>query len=91
MNLLAENQQSISSLFAEKEFEDRRFEDLAFTTGVTGAPLLSGTIGSLECRVDSKHLAGDHVIYVGRVEGTRRSDGEPLLYYRSQYRTLTKK
>jgi flavin reductase (DIM6/NTAB) family NADH-FMN oxidoreductase RutF len=89
VNILARGQDALSRRFAEKRDEDRRFEGLAVERGVTGAPLLPG-LASLECTLIAAHEAGDHVIYVGRVEAVRHApDGEPLLYYRGTYRKLS--
>ncbi len=88
VNILARDQEAISNRFASKEDEDKRFEGLNYEEGKTGAPLLAGAVASLDCRVDTVHDAGDHVIYVGRVEDVRLSDREPLLYFRGNYRSL---
>jgi flavin reductase (DIM6/NTAB) family NADH-FMN oxidoreductase RutF len=57
---------------------------------VTGALTLDGALVTLECRTTAIHPAGDHDIVVGEVLGLRtlRPDGEPLLYFRSGFRTL---
>ncbi|HET6304975.1 MAG TPA: flavin reductase family protein, partial [Myxococcota bacterium] len=61
----------------------------AVESAVTGAPLLRG-LASLDCTLVAAHDAGDHVIYVGRVEALRHSpDAEPLLYYKGSYRKLS--
>ncbi len=86
LNLLAEGQAELSNRFASKPDEDRRFEGVAWETAATGAPLLQGTLGALDCRVIAVHEGGDHVIYVGRVEALRLSpEREPLLYQRGIY------
>jgi flavin reductase (DIM6/NTAB) family NADH-FMN oxidoreductase RutF len=36
----------------------------------------------------SAHVAGDHTIFVGRVERARVASGEPLLYFCGQYDRL---
>jgi flavin reductase (DIM6/NTAB) family NADH-FMN oxidoreductase RutF len=87
-NILAAGQQGLSNLFASKRDEERRFEGLAWRRGVTGAPILPGALAVLDCRVVAAHDAGDHVIYVGRVEGAEVKDGEPLLYYGGGYRGM---
>ena len=89
VNVLAREQEALANRFASKKDEDRRFEGLEFETAATGAPILAGTLATLDCRVVSAHDAGDHVIYVGRVEALRRSEGEPLLYFGGAYRSLT--
>jgi flavin reductase (DIM6/NTAB) family NADH-FMN oxidoreductase RutF len=87
-NILSAGQQGLSNRFASKRDEDRRFEGLAWRRGVTGAPILPGALAVLDCRVVACHDAGDHVIYVGRVEGAEVMDGEPLLYYGGGYRGM---
>ncbi len=89
VNVLASDQVELSNRFASKEDEHRRFVDLDYESGRTGAPLLAGTLAALDCTVVAAHDAGDHVIYVGRVEEVRCPDGEPLLYYARGYHRLT--
>lgn len=85
VNVLARGQEALSRLFASEADEHRRFQGLAWGTGSTGAPLLPGSIAQLDCRVVAAHPAGDHVIYLGRVEEVRRGEGEPLLHYARSY------
>ncbi|HEX9815163.1 MAG TPA: flavin reductase family protein [Myxococcota bacterium] len=88
VNILARGQQQLAKRFARKEEEDRRFVDLEYETGATGAPLLAGSLASLDCRLEAAHEAGDHIIYVGEVVGLRLSDGDPLLFCNRSYRGL---
>jgi 3-hydroxy-9,10-secoandrosta-1,3,5(10)-triene-9,17-dione monooxygenase reductase component len=89
VNLLARDQVELSQRFASKRDEHRRFEGLAYERGRTGAPLLAGTVAALDCLVVAAHDAGDHVIYVGRVEEARCDGGEPLVHYARGYRRVT--
>jgi flavin reductase (DIM6/NTAB) family NADH-FMN oxidoreductase RutF len=59
-------------------------------SALTGALLLEGALATLECRTAAVHPAGDHDIVVGEVLALAlpRPDGEPLVYYRSSFRTL---
>lgn len=88
VNVLARDQEALSNLFASKRDEERRFVGLDYETGETGAPMLRGTVATLECRVRAAHEAGDHVIWVGEVVGMRRSERPPLVYFASRYREL---
>lgn len=90
VNLLAADQQELSDRFASKEDEERRFEGLSCTQAATGAPILPGVLAALDCRVSAAHEAGDHVIYVGRVEAVVGGDGDgaPLVYCDGGYRSL---
>ena len=85
VNILARDQDDLSTRFASKKDEDKRFEGLDYETGETGAPLIAGAVAALDCRVVAAHVAGDHVIYIGEVQDLRVSDREPLLYLRGSY------
>ena len=86
VNVLAAGQEALSDKFASKQDEWRRFDDLAWETGETGAPILPGTLAAFDCRVVAAHEAGDHVIYLGEVEWVRIDDErEPLLYACGSY------
>jgi flavin reductase (DIM6/NTAB) family NADH-FMN oxidoreductase RutF len=88
VNILARGQESLAKRFASDDAEDRRFAGLDYETGATGAPLLAGSVASLDCRLETAHEAGDHIIYIGEVVGLQLSDGDPLLFYNRGYRGL---
>ena len=85
VNILAHDQSSLSDKFASKKLESERFVDLDYTTGETGAPLITGAAAHLDCRVVAEHDHGDHVVYVGEVLGAQVRDEPPLLYHRGGY------
>ena len=44
------------------------------------APLLAGAVGWLECRLEAEHEAGDHTLFLGRVEHAEGgTPGRPLI------------
>lgn len=88
VNVLARDQQGLSSRFASKQGEWERFAGLETDTGTTGAPLLRGVVANLDCRVVASHEHGDHVVYIGLVEEVRTFDREPLLYFRGAYESV---
>ena len=88
VNLLAAGQEALSNRFASKQHEWTRFEGLACEPGATGAPLISGCLASLACRVVALHDAGDHVIVVGQVEEARCAEASPLIHWSGGYRHL---
>lgn len=84
VNILGVHQLEVGLRFAglKPDMADR-FAGLAWTAGVTGSPLLEGSLASFDCRLHASHEGGDHAIFVGEVVGTVISDsGEPLLYHR---------
>ena len=88
VNILAADQQDVSNVFASSKHEDSRLDQVSWTEGSTGAPLIDGALASLECEVASAHEEGSHTIYVGRVHAAKTSDGVPLVYYQGAYRSL---
>jgi flavin reductase (DIM6/NTAB) family NADH-FMN oxidoreductase RutF len=89
VNILADDQTALSNTFASKQAEAERFVGLATDVGATGAPLITGTVANLDCRVVAAHEHGDHMVYVGEVVEARLTDKEPLLYHSHSYGTFT--
>jgi len=56
-----------------------RFEDVEFYLGETGCPIISDSLGYIECQVVGAVEQGDHTVYVGEVitAGVHR-EGESL-------------
>jgi flavin reductase (DIM6/NTAB) family NADH-FMN oxidoreductase RutF len=90
VNILAADQRSISDLFAKHGEPDEPMGGFPFRTGVSGAPLLEGTIGYADCHVTERLPGGDHTIVVGEAVdvGFGSEDAEPLLFHRGRYRLL---
>lgn len=93
VSVLAESQRQIAGRFAMKgRISDRLlFADVPYVRGeVTGAPLVEGSLATLECRTEQRVLAGDHTLVIGRVltAGLPNTDGEPLAYFKGRYRRL---
>ncbi len=94
VNILNDQQAHLSDLFGGRvkleEGEDR-FNRLAIKTGVTGAPILTDTIGYLDCTIAAVHDGITHWIIVGAVQATEihETTPSPLIYFNRGYRTLT--
>jgi len=88
VNVLAAGQEALSNLFASKASEASRFDGIAVTTAVTGAPLIPGAVASWDCVLVATHDAGDHDIYVGQVESLVTRDLEPLVFHSGRYHGL---
>jgi 3-hydroxy-9,10-secoandrosta-1,3,5(10)-triene-9,17-dione monooxygenase reductase component len=94
VNILAADQADVSDAMATKGTD--KFDGIAWQPATTGAPLLAGVVGHVDCTVHSVHEAGDHYVVQGRVTalgfGTDSSDEtggqSPLLYYRGSYDTV---
>lgn len=87
VNILAQEQEDESNRYARKYAHDLVPGD--YRIGSTGNPVLHGCLASFECRIESRIDAGDHTIFVGRVlEFEEQPHGNPLIFYRGQYREL---
>lgn len=86
VNVLRESQKEISEQFAAPALD--KFEALDFRPGIGGVPVLKDALASIECRLRYSHDGGDHTIYVGNVEEVTVDDGDPLLYFKGDYKRL---
>ncbi len=92
VNILAEDQQALSDCFAGAPVTPDReaFCGAAWHPGSGGLPLLEGAIATLECTVLDVVAAGDHDLFIGRVDRLANEDRHamPLLYYRRRYLSI---
>ena len=89
VNVLGSDQQLLSDCFAHAPVSPGREEfcGAAWHAGPTGLPLLDGSIATLECTTIETFSAGDHDLFIGRVDsmGEQREGIAPLLYFRRRY------
>jgi flavin reductase (DIM6/NTAB) family NADH-FMN oxidoreductase RutF len=89
VSILGEDQQALSDCFAGAPVVPDReaFCGAAWHQGSGGLPLIDGAIASLECTTIDVVPAGDHDLFVGRVDRLSADDdgAMPLLYYRRRY------
>ncbi len=90
VSVLKHNQQAISEYFAKKEHNAEAEQRLGihFRQTANGARVVEGTLLQMGCKVIASHVAGDHTIFVGEVEAAEMEEGEPLLYFRGEYRKI---
>lgn len=89
VNVLAEDQTELSSVFASQD--ERPWDDLDFAPSpVTGAPRLAGCLAYIDCTHEARHPGGDHDIFVGGAVDVAISDadGRPLIHFGGAYRRL---
>lgn len=87
INILSADQQDLSNRFATWPVD--RFAGLPWQAGAGGAPLFPACCASFEVANETAHLAGDHTIFIGRVEKfSETPDLAPLLFHAGQYRHL---
>jgi len=62
-----------------------RFAGLARSIGPNGVPLLDLGVARFLCTPYDRHEAGDHVIFIVRVERFEAPGGAPLIFHASQF------
>jgi flavin reductase (DIM6/NTAB) family NADH-FMN oxidoreductase RutF len=91
VNVLAENQRAVSEYYGDPSPDHRQAEQKAgarFDRTKHGTPVLHGALAYLECRLHTAQDAGDHTIFVAEVEDVVVREGDPLLYFRGEYRKI---
>ena len=90
VSILKENQQAISEYFArpEESAEIEKRLGIRYRWTKNGIPLLEEALAHLTCEVVSSYAAGDHTIFIAEVKSVEVYEGEPLLYFRGDYRRL---
>ncbi len=85
-NFLAADQAELSNTFATRGVD--KFAKVAWTPAPSGAPLLDGVVGHVDCTIHAVHEMGDHYVVVGQVRDLAvGAADDPLLFFRGAYRT----
>ncbi len=92
LSVLKQGQEATSEYFAQSEQSPGAEQGLSirYRRTAAGVPVLEGSLLHLSCSVVASHLTGDHTIFVGEVEDAEVHEGEPLLYFRGEYRTFAR-
>jgi flavin reductase len=89
VNILAEDQEGLSRLFASPERSSglSAIHSLGGGYGSTGAPLAAGALAVIECKLEDVYAGGDHDLFMGRVRAIRMGDTRkgPLVYHEGGY------
>jgi flavin reductase (DIM6/NTAB) family NADH-FMN oxidoreductase RutF len=68
LNMLGKDQKGLAfTFFKPAELKDGKISGQEFKKGETGAPLLTGAVAAVECRVKSVVEEGDHHVIVAEV------------------------
>ena len=87
ISMLSESQEELSSYFARQiEIDyDVKFLDQS------GVPVIEGALANLSCETIQEVEAGDHKIVIAKVKGIAINEGDPVIYFGSNYRYLKEK
>ena len=69
------------------ELRPTKIDEVEHEIGVTGCPVLTGALGSVECRVTGSLPAGDSTVFLGEVIAARVGrEGTPLTMHAAGFR-----
>ncbi|BAU04133.1 MULTISPECIES: flavin reductase family protein [Fischerella] len=68
ISFLEEGQKDMAQkFFKQMRRVGNKFEDVEFYLGETGCPIISDSLGYVECQVVDAVMKGDHTVFVGEV------------------------
>jgi flavin reductase (DIM6/NTAB) family NADH-FMN oxidoreductase RutF len=92
VSILAADQEDVARYFANtnRPRDEREFETVACQPGThTGAPIIDGNAGWVECKLAAVYDGGDHSIFLGSVLGIGRSErSDALVFHTGRFVTL---
>ncbi|WP_200759742.1 flavin reductase family protein [Effusibacillus dendaii] len=80
IHTLASDQKELCWAFAGKEPD--RFSKAEWSLSERNLPIIQGSYGVMECTVVQRIDAGDHTLLIGEVVELKKTDKEPMLYFR---------
>ena len=83
VNVLAAGQTELAQRFSRPHAD--RFSGVPHRLGWSDAPLIEGCIAWLECRHHARHVAGDHVVFIGEVVTVERARGVGLIFHQGRF------
>jgi flavin reductase (DIM6/NTAB) family NADH-FMN oxidoreductase RutF len=83
VNILGEHQEAVCRAFAVSGGD--KFDGVGWSPGVTGSPVIEGSLAVLECTLGEIFEGGDHEVVTGRVVAMDVGEGAPLLFYRAGF------
>jgi flavin reductase len=82
VNVLRADHRRLAESFAGRPRRGKSydFDSFRWDIGVTGSPLLAGSIARFDCTLEAAYPAGTHQIFVGNVVLAEAGSGAPLVY-----------
>ncbi|MEI3604803.1 flavin reductase family protein [Pseudogracilibacillus sp. SE30717A] len=84
VSVLKEDQKDLSKIFARQKEQD---QEIAFIEQ-DGVPVIKNSLATISCETEQQIKAGDHLIFIAKVTDINIQDGEPILYFGGNYRTV---
>jgi len=80
VSVLGDDQRDIAGLLGKRwKLRPQKIDDVPYRLGVTGVPILEGSLGAVECAVTDSLAAGDSTLFLARVIAAEVGrEGTPL-------------
>lgn len=88
IQFLEHDQEAVAARFASKLPEAEKFEGVQWSDR-RGVPALAGCLAGLGCELRELTPGGDHLIAVAEVVDLWTGEGDPLVFFRGDYWSLT--
>ena len=85
INILSEDQKFIVDRYLSKEKFTTEETLKLFSFTKQGSAILENCLSTLDCRVVTQHLAGDHTIFIAEVEEINLNSVKPLVFFKGEY------
>jgi flavin reductase (DIM6/NTAB) family NADH-FMN oxidoreductase RutF len=83
VNVLAADQAELARRFSRPHAD--RFAGVTHRLGWSDAPLIEGCVAWLECRHHARHVAGDHILFIGEVVTVEHARGVGLVFHQGRF------
>lgn len=92
INILSDSQTDLAFRFANSALNHQeRFSEIAYGLSENDIPILMGCKSHLECEIVDQMEAGDHTVYIGRVNrGEVFDEKAPMIYVAENFHQLSK-
>lgn len=90
VNVLSSDHQDLSGIFANASLRsEQRFAYDAWQVMASGAPVLSSSVASFDCLIDTCHEVGSHTVFYCQVQAIRISETpRGLVYFNRRYHAI---
>ena len=89
ISILGQHQQSIAEYYARPAEGKTGDVEVSFNRTQHGSAIIAGCLASMDCEVVDETLAGDHTIFIGRVDEIETNPGRPLIFYEGKFGQLS--
>ncbi len=90
VNVLSSDHQDLSGIFANASLRsEERFGYDSWQVLASGAPVLSSSVASFDCLIDTCHEVGSHSVFYCQVQAIRVSEApRGLVYFNRRYHAV---